>query len=431
MEEEEPIAAGGGWKGKTIGVVVTILIITNLITAVTVFYAFPQVIEVEVPGEQPPPPVPTLTVIGPWSGAEMDAFLPVLDAFKAKTGIDYEYLIFRQEDLRPILPAQFSAQQTPGDVIFMVSSFIQDVGPQGDAVDVTGLISESDFRPGALDPVKVGDTIYGGVYTGKVKPGFWYKKSFFAANNLNVPTTFQEFQDLLATIQNLPGIVNPIVSGDGVGWPLSDVTEHFIATYGGPQMHRDLTAGTIAWNDPSVRAVFQDYLVPLLQAGYFSPPTEWTAAVDAFWNEEYALYFMGSWITGMVPDSSDLGVFSLPEAPGAEGIVFAADYFFIPAYTDKLDEAKQLFQFLASAEGQSVQVQQGGHLATALGVSLTDYPAVDREVASLLEGKEVLGDLDDAISGDFQTTFWSQLQVLWVDSTQLDAVLDAIQAAVP
>ena len=33
----------------------------------------------------------TVSVIGPWSGVEMDAFIPVLEAFKAETGIDYTY----------------------------------------------------------------------------------------------------------------------------------------------------------------------------------------------------------------------------------------------------------------------------------------------------------------------------------------------------
>ena len=34
---------------------------------------------------------PTITVIGPWSGAEMDKFLPVLDRFEALTGINVRY----------------------------------------------------------------------------------------------------------------------------------------------------------------------------------------------------------------------------------------------------------------------------------------------------------------------------------------------------
>jgi multiple sugar transport system substrate-binding protein len=368
---------------------------------------------------------PTLTVIGPWSGAEMDAFLPVLEAFEDKTGTKVSYRIFRAEDLAPILPAQFAAGQAPGDVIFMWNWFIQEKGEEGHILEVTGKIDEADFRPGVLDFVKVDDKLYGGAYTGKGKPGFWYRKSFFTANGLTVPTTWAEFLTLLDDIAAIPSIVNPILSGDGVGWPLSDITEHFIATYGGPQLHRDLTNGTVAWNSTQVKTIFTDRIVPLL-AGNFSDPRTWDTYIENWWNgSEYGLYFMGSWITGMAHDPTDLGVFSLPGAAGAEGVVFTTDYFFVPAYTEHPKEALELLEFLASEEGQSLQVAEGGHIATNINVPLDAYPpGPDTDMA-------VAMDLDDTIGGEFQTTFWSQLKLLWVSPGQLDAVLDAIEAKAP
>jgi multiple sugar transport system substrate-binding protein len=374
---------------------------------------------------------PTLTLIGPWSGAELDAFMPVLRAFEEKTGIDVEYKMYRTEDLISLLPAQFENGTTPGDLIFMWSSrFIEENGQEGHILDVTDLVDETDFLKGTLDPVKVGDTLYGGAYTGKVKPGFWFRKSFFVNNDLTPPTTWAEFLTLLEDIAAIPGIVNPILSGDGVGWPLSDITEHFIATYGGPELHRNLTAGTVAWNSPQIKSIFTDYLVPLL-AGDFSDPKTWDTYILNWWNGEYGLYFMGSWITRMVDDPTDLGVFSLPEAPGAEGVVAHTDYFFAPAYTEHPKEAKELFKFLASEEAQSIQVAQGGHIATNIHVPLDAYPPVDRQVAEVVQGKEILTDLDDAIGGVFQVTFWNQLKLLWVAPTQLDDVLNAIEAVAP
>jgi multiple sugar transport system substrate-binding protein len=369
----------------------------------------------------------TITVIGGWTGVEMDAFLPVLQAFENQTGISVNYTYYSYWDLLTLLPEQFAAGTTPGDVIFMGSRFIKEKGQEGHIIDVTSLIDEANFSAGALGPVKVCDTLYGGAYTGKVKPGFWYRKSFFAAHNLTEPTNWAEFLALLDDIAGISGIENPIASGDGVGWPLSDVTEHFLITFGGPQLHRNLTAGTVAWNSSQVRTIFADRLVPLLQ-GNFSDPIEWTTALDLWWNETYGLYFMGSWITGMVDNATDLGVFSLP---GNEGLVFNPDTFFIPAYTEHLEEAIQLFLFLAGAEGQTLQVEQGGHIATNLGVPLDAYPAVDRMVVNLTTGKELLYDLDDAIGGVFQTTFWDQLKLLWVDPESLDDVLNALEAVAP
>ncbi|MCW4027256.1 MAG: ABC transporter substrate-binding protein, partial [Candidatus Bathyarchaeota archaeon] len=113
------------------------------------------------------------------------------------------------------------------------------------------------------------------------------------------------------------------------------------------------------------------------------------------------------------------------------GLVFAGDFFFIPVYTEHPEEAKQLAEFLSSVEGQRIQVAEGGHIATAKDVPLDEYPAVDREVAGLMEGKEIVRDLDDSIGGEFQATFWDQLKLLWVDPTALDDVLTALQEKAP
>ncbi|HBT25713.1 MAG TPA: ABC transporter substrate-binding protein, partial [Pseudothermotoga sp.] len=113
----------------------------------------------------------TLTVIGPWSGAEMDAFVPVLQEFEKQTGIDVEYKIYRAEDLANLLPAQFAAKRAPGDVIFMWASFIREYGQKGHIMPLTDVLNEANYLPGSLDAVKVGKELYGAAYTGKVKPG--------------------------------------------------------------------------------------------------------------------------------------------------------------------------------------------------------------------------------------------------------------------
>src|SRR5438046_4892837 len=118
----------------------------------------------------------TWAVIGPWAGAEMQAFLPILDKFQKNTGITVSYSNVRQEDLRPLLLTQFPAHRAPADLIFMVSSFIREHGPTGDAVDVTDLVNPENFAVGApqgtqlLSPVTNASKIYGGIYTGKVNP---------------------------------------------------------------------------------------------------------------------------------------------------------------------------------------------------------------------------------------------------------------------
>ena len=419
--------AGGSVLRNTVLVISTILLTSLILSQVNGMQAF-----VGPKGSSQAGPI---TIIGPWFGSERDAFLLVLDAFEVATGILTVYIPIRDNDLRPILDQEFATGATPADVIFISPGFIRQASRDGHIVHVNSMIDEADFLPGALDRVMVGDTIYGGAYTAApgIKPGFWYKDSLFTARGWNKnPVDYNAFVALLAAIQ--AGGMTPLVTGNGVGWPLSDMAEHFIATYGGAQMHRDLTAGTMSWTDPAVRAVFADFLVPLITANYFDTPVAFDAGLADLWAERNAMYFQGSFILGFsqIQDPSDMRVMALPGGVANQGIVFFPDTFFIPAYTDVLGEAKMLFQFLAGAEGQAIQVQQGGHVATALGVPLDDHPAGwERGVAADMADKEVLSDMDDAIGGTWQPTFWAQLQLLWADPTQLDAVLATLQAAAP
>ncbi len=366
-----------------------------------------------------------ITVIGPWSGAEKDAFMPVLEEFEEQTGIEVQYQIYRAEDLANLLPAQFATKRTPGDVIFMWTSFMQSNTEH--IANLSDTIKPENLRPGALDNVTVDDEIIGIPYTGKVKPGFWYRKSFFEEHGLEIPETWDEFVALLEEISEIEGITAPIASGNGVGWPLSDVTEHFILTFGGPEAQKGLIAGEEKWTEGPVKESVTK-LNSLLEKGYFGEPVEWTTVLEQWWSGQYGLYFMGQWLTGMVDDPTDLGVLAIP---GNEAVVFALDYAFIPKYSKNIDAAKKLIQFLAGPEGQTAQVEQGGHIASAEGVPLDAYPPVDREIAALLEGKATVNDLDDSIGGMWQSTFWDQLKLLWVRPGRLEAVLETLQSRMP
>ncbi len=415
--------------GMMVVVIVALLLVTNVVTALAVYYLAPST---------PAPTVQPLRVIGPWGAQEKANFLPVLDKFKNDTGISYEYITTRQEDLQSLLPNWFAARRAPADLIFMPSSFVKTYGTQGNAADLAGTITESNYAAGALDPLKDGTKIYGGAYTGKVKPGFWYRQSFFTAHNYQVPTTWAQFTALLAKIE-ADGSVNntPIIAGDGVGWPLSDVVEHFLATYGGPDMNKAIMAKTLQWTSTSVHDVFANYLVPTLTPGAvcvngcWSAPRQWDTGVAEWWKGDYALYFMGSWITAMVTPNSDIRNFALPGGVNPSGVVFAADYFFVPTYTSRLADAKRLAAFLGSSAAQQKQVTVGGHIATVTGVPLSAYPAVDGRIAANLTGKVILSDLDDTIGGTFQGIFWTQLQALWANPGNLNAILANIQAAMP
>ena len=383
---------------------------------------------VTTPSPSPVGPPVTLTVVGPWSGGEMEAFMEVLKAFEEQTGIKIEYRIYRAEDLASVAPPQFEAGMAPGDVLITPWGWwIAEMGKKGHLIDLAGLVDENEYVTGIFDPVKADGKVYGLPFTAWAKPGFWYRKSFFEQHGLKPPETWDEFVSLLSELKGILG-GPPIVTGDGVGWPVGDVAEHFIIAFGGPELQLKLINGEVKFTDPEVKSIFEEKLVPLLKEGYFSEPIEWTRAVELWWKGDYALYFMGTWITGMVEDPDDLGIFPIP---GTKGVVMGTDYICIPKYTKHLEEAKMLAKFLAT-EGQRIHVgTKAGKFATWLKVGIEDHWAPMQGVYRFVKEMQPVPDLDDAVGGKWQTLFWDQMKLLWVEPDRLDEILTTLDENFP
>jgi len=362
-----------------------------------------------------------------WSGEEETKFEEVLRAFTIKTGIEVKHVAQTSEGLKVALPAALMAEAAPADVVIAPwSGWIKDLAREGYLMEVADLVDEAQFLPDQLNWVKVDDVTYGVPYKTGIWPGFWYIPSFFKEHDLDIPETWKEFKVLLADIKEIPGVESPIASG--MGWPIGNFVDDFLLTRGGPDLYSRLLMGDLAWTDPEVKVVFKE-LVELLKAGYFSVPADWAAQVDKFAKGKYALYVMGSWIAGMVPDSKDIDFFKWPETKGLRGGI---DFCIIPKYTDHLKEAKELVRFLATPYAQAIWVGLGGYTAPNLEVPIILYPSsIEKKLAEAIKGMRFLDVGDCAIGGEFPIVYPDQLNLLWVEPDRLDEVLEAIQVSVP
>ena len=379
-------------------------------------------------------PKPTLTVYALWSGTEQYNFEQVLGNFTQNTGIDVTYVSYTTQDLLISVPLQLQSPPYDVDIIIVPWPYwISDNSPY--LTTVNDVVTESQFPANIISPVKDDSgNLWAAPFKLSGKPGFWYRPSFFEVNSLSVPTTYDEFKNtLLPAIQAVPGVEQAIASGDTVGWPLSDTTEGFIIGLGGAQLQLDLETGPSVrnWTDPQVTSVFGD-LTDLLEAGYFSTPAEWEPQIAKLWNGQYGLYFQGSFITTLpeVLDANDFDFFGFPDT---NGVVGAVDYTVITKEAPHPNEAKQLVQYLAGVDAQTIMVGQGGFLATNTGVPSSAYKPIDKKVVDFMgqTGITIVPDLDDTIGGQWQTTFWDQLKLLWTSpsTSTMNSVLDALQAA--
>jgi multiple sugar transport system substrate-binding protein len=377
-----------------------------------------------------------LTVYALWTSTEQYNFEQVLGNFTENTGIDVTYVSQTTSDMLISVPQQISAPPYDVDVIIVPWPYwISDNSAY--LTPVTDLVTASQFPANILQSVATDGTLWAAPFKLSGKPGFWYRPSFFEANNLQVPTTYDEFKNtLLPAIQAVPGVEAAIASGvdaQGQGWPLSDVTEAWIIGRGGYQLQLDLETGPSVrnWTDSQVTDVF-DELTGLLEAGYFSAPAEWTGQIAKLWAGQYGLFFEGNFVTAQsqVENKSDIDFFPFPQTNGVSGSV---DYAVLTKDAPHMDQAKQLIQYMAGADAQQILVEQGGALATNTGVPSSAYSATDKKVVDFMgqAGITIVPDLDDTIGGQWQITFWDQLKLLWTDpsTATMNSVLDNLQTA--
>jgi multiple sugar transport system substrate-binding protein len=370
------------------------------------------------------------TVYSLWDvGSEAENFQKALESFTDNTGINVRHVGLSTDELLTTIPIQLQAGEVAADVVIAPwPSWILNLAGDGLLTDVSSMIDTSKFPQTFLNTVSAGGETYGVPFKVTSKPGFWYRKSFFSNNGLTVPNTYEEFKTLLADISMIDGVEAAIASGiDPAGWPLSDTTEAFIIGLGGYQLQEDLIFGDTPFTSSEVKDVFEE-LASLLEAGYFSVPDNFDLQVQRVWDGTYGIYFQGSFITAFEPFASNLGDVSFFPFPETDGVTGSVDYVIMPTDTPYPEEARQLVEFLGSAEAQEIMVQQGGFLAPNMDVPDSAYSSTDLEVVQFTSTVTVVPDLDDAIGGTFQQTFWDELKAFWVDPTRdIDTMLQNFQ----
>ncbi|MFW5917845.1 MAG: ABC transporter substrate-binding protein [Haloferacaceae archaeon] len=370
----------------------------------------------------------SVDITGVWSGGEQEDFSEVMSFVEEDAGVELEYHPRDTDTLLTGTLMDYESGVASADIVVMPSParVISDaenghLEPLGDAWNADNF---------AVDPsrISVDGEVYAAPFKMDLKPGFWYRKSFFDEHDLSVPESWDEFTGLLETISGIEGVDAPIASGNGTGWPLSDITEGFIMRQeDGASLQQGLIDGDASFTDDRVAAAF-DEIKSLHEEEYFSQTRDFGVQYEYFWDNSTPLYFMGSFTPAQeaVQDPSDLGVFRLP---GVDGVTSSVNWFTVPTYSENVDTARDAVSSFVSAEGQQVWAERGGFIASNTEVPDDAYEIeVMAELPDLAAEVTVVPDLDDALGNPFQEEFWSQLKGLWAspdtDTADIVSALD-------
>lgn len=232
----------------------------------------PQVITATPPPAKPAPTGgagKTINVAASWGGSERDAFLAVVDAFIAKTGIQVNYESMRQNE-GAILRTRVAAGNPPDIALEPRPGEVAEFARAGNLIDLNTFLSKDDlskaFNQGYLDVGNVDGKQVGFVWKANSKSTFWYRAADFKANGWAPPKNMDEFVALADKIKAAGK--TPMATDGGSGWVLTDYLENLVIRHTTAQKYNDLyISHKVAWTDPDVKLALADY-VKFFKPGY-------------------------------------------------------------------------------------------------------------------------------------------------------------------
>lgn len=253
-----------------------------------------------------------------------------------------------------------------------------DMVANGAIMDLTNEVDYSLFDESALSRSIMDGKYYSIPWLTMDTRAVYYNIDMFEEHGWKVPTTFSEFEALLATVDEAGIIpVSAVNSYFSMLFAYEPVLSGFDAEY-----TKGLADYSVKVTDQPARDALQK-MVDWADAGYFGD--NWLGVVDgnamllAFTSGQAAMMISGSWdITTIAENNPDLnfGAFEIPSDDGVAGLVGTpANGFSVNAATQNKEAAIAFANYCASLEGQTIWVQSQG------GVSASDEIEASTELA--------------------------------------------------
>ncbi len=332
----------------------------------------------------------TLTM-GSWRADDVEKMNALFDVYKEASGVQIDFQPTNPPDYNATLRLQLESGTGP-DLMYVRSyatgADLYKSGYLAKINDLPGLadsLTEQNLAPWTID----GDTFAVPVIA--VTHAVYYNKDIFAANNIEIPTTFEEF---LAACETLKAAgVTPLANGVAEEW---DILETFflgmLPNYIGGAEERVLyESGEKKLNDEAFVKAYTDMakVAPYLPTGFEA--VTYNDSQILFATGKAAMFMDGSWTLGTYGDVDfEWGTFAMPAPAGSEtAITFHLDAAIgMNAASAHPEEAKAFLAWLCTQEGVDALAKYlpvGMYPISKLEVTLEDAHA--QEMLSLTNEK--------------------------------------------
>ncbi|MEA2016706.1 MAG: ABC transporter substrate-binding protein [Actinomycetota bacterium] len=386
-----------------------------------------------------------VTVLGTWGGEELTSFQEAVFPFTDETGIGMAFEGTR--DLSAVLTTRVEAGNPPDIAILPNPGQMYELAENEELIDISSFMDMEElganYEDAWLDLASYDDTLYGIFYKVANKSLIWYSPSAFDDAGYEVPATWDEMialSDQIVADGAAPWAIG-FESEAASGWPATDWIEDIMLRTAGPDVYDQWVNHEIKWTDDAVKNAWEVLGEIVRNEDYQYGGSTGTLTTN-FGDAPVALFAdppgaymhrQASFITGFFPEGLEAGTdydffpfpsineeYEVPVLGGADMLVMFND----------TPEARQLMEYLATAEPQEIWAASGGgFISPSKAVDLNAYPdELTRKMAEMVVGAEVFrfdaSDLMPAAVGS--GSFWTGT-LDYVGGEDLDTVLGEIE----
>ncbi len=240
----------------------------------------------------------------------------------------------------------------------------------GDGADLSEYLAGDAFAgrydDGAFTGMDVdGSGIYMVPWTGDVTDIVWYNKTIFADLGLEVPTTWDEFMDVCATIKAAG--ITPIVEGNKDQWTVGNWASHISSRVIGEDVYAETMNGNAPMNSPEMVDAMNN-LAEIASKGYINDSVNALPDDEAntqFFLGRAAMIVIGSWLMADAATDAeglDFDYFNTPALDGAgdqASVLGISTGFMVNAKSEHIAETMDFLALVASAEGTKLWAEAG------------------------------------------------------------------------
>ncbi len=390
----------------------------------------------------------TLTMTGPWTGADAELFNSVIDYFESATGATVQYSGSDSFEQDIVIATQ--AGSAPNIAVFPQPGLLADLASRGELTPLAPEMADwirANYAAGdswvslgtAAGPDGT-EALYGFFYKVDLKSLVWYSPEAMEEAGYEIPTTME---DLLALSDQIiadgatPWCIG-LGSGAATGWPATDWVEDIMLRTQAPEVYDGWVSNEIPFNDPRIVAAIETFGTFSRNEAYVNGGVAAVSATDfrdspaGLFSFPPECYFhrQASFIPTFFPEGSDADFFYFPPFSGQDlgsPVLGAGTVFGI---TEDSEAAQAFLAFLQTPIAHEVWMAQSGFLTPYSGVN-TDLFASDtlRQMNDILLGATTFRfDASDLMPSEIgQGIFWSGM-VDYVGGEDAQSVADRIQA---